>query len=186
LEVGHGAQTQESFGAPGEDHVTGRASNEATVLGWLPPDVSGDWPSPETHQGIVDRRKDLYDAMQRLESSVARASGQDDWAVVVADALQIMHDALQRHVIEIEADNGLFAEVVGRAPGLASDVAILRNDHEDLLFSCREAGELVANWSAPAEIRRKVLGLLGRLAIHRQRGAELLFDAYNVDLGAGD
>jgi hypothetical protein len=185
-ELDHAAQRQESFRAPGDHHLTGQARDEATVSGWLPPDDSGDWPSPETQEVIVNRRQDLYDAMQRLESSVARASGQDDWAVVVGDALEVMHDALQRHVIETEADDGLFAEVVGRAPNLASDVATLRKDHEDLLFSCRTANELVANWSAPAEIRRKILALLGRLAIHRQRGAELLFDTYNVDLAAGD
>lgn len=185
-ELEEAAQGQELFRAPGADLLIGQARDEATASGWLPPDVSGDWPSPETHQGIVNRRQDLYDAMQRLESSVAQASGQHDWAVVVGDTLNVMHDALQRHVIEIEADDGLFAEVVGRAPNLASDVATLRKDHEDLLFSCRAVSELVANWSAPAEIRRKVLALLGRLAIHRQRGAELLFDTYNVDLAAGD
>ncbi|HJQ76467.1 MAG TPA: hypothetical protein VJ948_04300 [Acidimicrobiia bacterium] len=180
------AQGQELLRASGADLSIGQTREEATVSGWLPPDVSGEWPSPETHQGIVDRRQDLYDAMQRLESSVARASGQDDWAVVVGHALKVMLDALQRHVIETEADDGLLAEVVDRAPNLAPDVATFRKDHDDLLHSCRAASELVANQSAPAEIRRKVLSLLGRLAIHRQRGAELLFDAYNVDLAAGD
>lgn len=180
------AQGQELLRASGADLSIGQTREEATVSGWLPPDVSGEWPSPETHQGIVDRRQDLYDAMQRLESSVARASGQDDWAVVVGHALKVMLDALQRHVIETEADDGLLAEVVDRAPNLAPDVATFRKDHDDLLHSCRAASELVTNRSAPAEIRRKVLSLLGRLAIHRQRGAELLFDAYNVDLAAGD
>jgi hypothetical protein len=28
-----------------------------------------------------------------------------------------------------------------------------------------------------------VIGLLGRLTIHRQKGADLVYDAYNVDIG---
>lgn len=149
-------------------------------------DVEGEWPSVETKREISSRRQELYDAMRQLEWSVAGASGRDGWANEVEKALTALHAALQRHVLEIEAEDGLFADVIGRAPHLAPEVAILRKDHEDLLVSCRLASSLVADWASPSEIRRKVLGILGRLAIHRQRGAELLFDTYNVDLAVGD
>jgi hypothetical protein len=38
----------------------------------------------------------------------------------------------------------------------------------------------------PTLVRRRVTSLLGRLAMHRQLGSELVFDAYNVDIGDGD
>jgi hypothetical protein len=38
----------------------------------------------------------------------------------------------------------------------------------------------------PATLRRKIIGILGRLAIHRQRGSELLFDTYDVDIAAAN
>ena len=139
-------------------------------------DVEGEWPSVETKREISSRRQELYDAMRQLEWSVAGASGRDGWANEVEKALTALHAALQRHVLEIEAEDGLFADVIGRAPHLAPEVAILR----------KLASSLVADWASPSEIRRKVLGILGRLAIHRQRGAELLFDTYNVDLAVGD
>lgn len=159
------------------------SNQRAEVYG---PDVEVEWPSAETKRGISSRRQELYDAMQKLESRIARASGRDRWADEVNDAVTALHTALQHHVLEIEAEDGLFVDVIRHAPHLAPEIESLRRDHEDLLVSCRMASGLIADWAAPAEIRRKVLGILGRLAIHRQQGAELLFDAYNVDLTAGD
>ena len=152
---------------------------------WLPAGADSDGPSAETRHQIVSRRQDLYDAMQALESSVARASGQTDWFIAVDLALCNLEAALDRHVSEIEAPDGLFDEVIDRAPHLASDVQRLRQDHDELLASCRSASYLLSQLS-PEELRRKVLGMLGRLAIHGQRGSELLFDTYNVDLAAAN
>jgi hypothetical protein len=36
------------------------------------------------------------------------------------------------------------------------------------------------------QVRRRVIALLGRLAIHRQRGSDLVYEAYNVDITAAD
>jgi hypothetical protein len=35
-------------------------------------------------------------------------------------------------------------------------------------------------------MRRRILRILGLLSMHRQDGAELLFDTHNLDLAAGD
>lgn len=180
------AQGHDLFRAPGADLQIEQAEDQAVASGWLPPDTVYMWPSTETHRLIDERRQRLYDAMRRLETSVARASGQGDWAKTVKDALVNLSSALKAHVEEIEAPNGLFAEVIDMAPHLSSDVEQLRREHQDLVSSCRATFDLVSRTATAAEVRRKVLGLLGKLAIHRQRGAELLFDAYNVDLTAGD
>jgi hypothetical protein len=184
-ELEEGAQGHQLFRAPGNELQLEQAREQAEASGWLPPDVIYEWPSPQTHRQIVDRRQDLYDALRRLELSVARATGQEDWLDTVDGALSNLEIALERHVREIEAPDGLFDEVIERAPHLASDVQRLRDEHDDLLIACRAVRELDEEVPT-AEVRRKVLGLLGRLAIHRQRGAELLFDTYNVDLAAAN
>ncbi len=180
------AQGHDLFRAPGQELLLGQARDQASASGWLPAEVAGDWPSAETYRGIVARRQDLYDAMRRVEASAARASGLDDWAEAVGAALVILQTALERHVAETEADDGLFAEVIERAPHLTSRVEALRKEHVDLLSSCRTAFDLVSGESDVAQVRRRVLGILGTLIRHRQRGSELLFDTYNVDLAAGN
>ena len=186
-ELEEAAEGTEFFRTPGGDLQVEDARDQAEAAGWLPPDVVYDWPSVDTHRQVIIRRQDLYNAMRGLEASAARATGQDDWADGVRDALTVLDSALQSHVAEIEGPNGLFAEVIDRAPQLKPDVDMLRLEHRDLVTGCRNALEAVGSAEVDARaVRRKVLSILGRLTIHRQRGAELLFDAYNVDLAAAD
>ena len=78
-------------------------------------------------------------------------------------------------------------DVVDQAPRLENDVDLLRKEHRGLLGECERLMSLTgAATTDVAEIRRAVLILLGRLVEHRQRGAELLYDAYTLDLGDGD
>lgn len=126
--------------------------------------------------------------MQDLEASAARASGQPDWEMKVREALTNLMTSLEQHVAEIEAPTGLFTEVIDVAPHLSSAVDSLRTEHQEMLEACGSALEAISgDGSGQAnEIRRQVLLLLGILAVHRQTGAELLYDTYNVDLATGD
>jgi hypothetical protein len=162
--------------------------DHSVASGWLPAKILGEWPSFDTRQLIIKRRKSLYEAMQGLEAAGARASGQSDWMEKVTDALSVLSSALDRHVEEIEAEDGLFAEVLDRAPRMRAMVDTLRDDHDDLRASCRSALETARSNPdiKPRVMRRKIMAILGRLSMHRQDGAELLFDTHNVDLAAGD
>lgn len=125
--------------------------------------------------------------MRTLEAASARASGQDDWADLIEQACLKLAKALDAHVAETDAPDGLFASVIDEAPRLSAAVAELRADHEDLQEACaRLLTYARSDETVAAEMRRRVLVILGRLARHRQDGAELLFDAYNVDVAAGD
>lgn len=168
-------------GEPGEP-------DRSVASGWLPAEILGEWPSLDTRSLIIERRKSLYEAMQGLEAAAARASGQPDWIEKVTESLTALSMALDRHVAEIEADDGLFAEVLDRAPRMRPIVDTLRDDHHHLKAACRSALETArANPDIkPRVMRRKILAILGRLSMHRQDGAELLFDTHNVDLAAGD
>ena len=186
-ELEEAAEGTEFYRTPGGDLQIEDARDQAEAAGWLPSDVIYDWPSVDTHQEIINRRQDLYEAMRRLEASSARASGLDDWVDGIRDALNNLESALQRHVSEIERPDGLFDEVIERAPHLESDVEGLRREHRDLLTACHEALAIAGGPAVDARaLRRKVMTTLARLATHRQRGSELLFDTYNVDLAAGD
>lgn len=180
------AQGQDLFRAPGGGEMIEHARDQAEASGWLPLDLVYDWPPVDTRQLIVTRRQDLYDAMRALEASAARASGQPDWVEVVRNALDDLESCLARHVAEIESPDGLFAEVLDRAPHLAPVVDSLRREHEEIEGKCRMALEMTDEVPDPGQIRRTILDLLGLLAVHRQTGAELLFDAYNVDLAGGE
>jgi hypothetical protein len=182
------AQGQELYRAPGRHVLLDQAKEGAEAAGWLPSEVADEWPQVVTRRQITERRIDLYDAMQRLEAAGARAIGRPRWAEDMREALENLDRALQRHVTEIETNGGLFSEVLTQAPHLAPVIEDLREEHEELIRRCRAALEIVDVWGrdAGSDLRRRVLGILGRLALHRQNGAELLYDAFNVDLATGD
>ena len=156
--------------------------------GWLPAKVMGEWPSFDTRQLIMKRRKSLYEAMQSLEAAAARASGQPDWMEKVQESLAALLAAINRHIEEIESDDGLFADVLERAPRMRPLVESLREDHDEIKEACRAALDLARDKpdTRPKAMRRRIMRILGRLSMHRQDGAELLFDTHNLDLAAGD
>lgn len=178
------AQGHDLFRAPGRALMFDEAREAAEEARWLPAQVTQNWPAVDTRQQITERRIDLYEAMQRLEAANSRAAGQPGWVDDVRQALENLDRALDRHVAEIEADGGLFSEVLTKTPHLAHAIEDLREEHDDLVEGCRAALAAVDN-AETGRLRRKVLALLGRIAVHRQSGAELLYDAYNVDLSGG-
>ena len=181
------AQGQDLFEAPGGDRLLAKARDQAEASGWLPPEVAENWAVDDQRALIVDRRRRLYDAMRQLESSAARASGQADWLELVSAATTDLREALQDHVEQTEGDRGFLDDLVEQAPRLAADAGMLRQEHRALVNDCARLTSLIR--SDPDDvgaIRKAVLVLLGRLVEHRQRGAELLYDAYNIELGDGD
>jgi hypothetical protein len=183
-ELEEAAQGHELFKAPGRDLLIDQAREQAMASGWLGPESVR--ASAETRRQISTGRQDLYDAMRLLETSVGRDSALDDWSDEVAEALKILYDALERHVLAVEAADGLFAAVIEHGPHLLPDVEALRKEHEELLLSCRSTMDTVSGEADVSEMRQRALGMLGRLATHRHRGFELMFDTYNVDLAAGN
>jgi hypothetical protein len=178
------AQGQDLYRAPGRTQFAIDELEQAGAPEWI---VGGsvEFPSPETRDGVVSRRQELYDAMRLLERAVARPSGLADWRIDIEAALHDLRSALSEHVAQVEGSGGLFEQVLGHSPHLASEIDSLRRDHRELLETCNQALSMSADWD-PLVLRRRVNMLLARLALHRQQGAELLFDAYNVDLAAGN
>ena len=183
-EAEESAQGQDLYRAPGRRQFAIEEVEQSEAPGWI---VEGSvaFPSPETRDGVVNRRQELYDAMRRLERAVARPSGLADWRIDIESALHDLQSSLGEHVTQVEGAGGLFEQVLDHSPHLASEIDSLRRDHQGLVEACHQSLSMAADWES-LTLRRRVNVLLARLALHRQQGAELLFDAYNVDLAAGN
>ncbi len=113
------------------------------------------------------------------------------WAEQVGLGLASVKTALEAHIDEVDGPEGLLAEIVRRAPGLQPACHELTEEHSVLRESMGRAeqdliGAIQGGPDGRARLRRRVVALLGRLTLHRQAGADLVYDAYNIDIAAMD
>ena len=111
----------------------------------------------------------------------------------VRDSLDAVHDVWTRHIVETEAPGAFLDELVTEAPRLATPASRLRREHSDILATIVRAEkrlvtpetdvDLYVAWAE--DLRVELTALLAALARHRQRGADLVYEAYAVDLGGG-
>ena len=140
------------------------------------------------------RRAGLKAAMSGLELALASpAPNRVEWLIGVRDALHAVHDVWTRHIVETEAPGAFLDELVSEAPRLSSATTRLRRDHSDILAAIVRGEKRVAT---PPEVdaeyeawveetRSELTTLCAALARHRQRGADLVYEAYDVDIGGG-
>ena len=93
--------------------------------------------------------------------------------------------ALEDHIAESESHDGLLQQIDEYAPRLSRSVQGLRNDHVELAASTRDLVAQIEGSASSLSLRRGVLKLLGRFALHRHHGADLVYEAYGVDIGGG-
>jgi hypothetical protein len=140
------------------------------------------------------RRAGLKAALSRLELALAAPfANRAEWVMHVRDALDAVHDVWTRHIVETEAPGAFLDELVTEAPRLATPASRLRREHSDILTTIVAGQERLS--APPAEddgymvwaeeLRVELTSLLAALARHRQRGADLVYEAYAVDLGGG-
>lgn len=133
------------------------------------------------------RRRALGDALVALEAAASGPLVAGDWRRHVRHALDDLAEALVAHRAEVERAGGILEEVMERAPRLARDVAWFREDHERLVA---RVGELRRSLDDPARdphrLREELTLFLADLVRHRQRGSDLVYEAYMVDIGGFD
>lgn len=99
-------------------------------------------------------------------------------------AIHRLRDELAEHIVAVEGPDGLYARLVADAPRLTRPVAGLVADHHDLLARTDAlTRRLDQPGSDVAAARRDASELLDALWRHRQRGADLVYEAYQTDLG---
>ena len=137
------------------------------------------------------RRQTLHDAIVQLEMAISSpAAGRaPDWATQVTKAVVGVRDAFEQHVIVTERPGGLYEEIMERAPRLAGTVKRLQDEHPTITESVAalverlESGEVESDTWPPDNARNDLQRLIGAVVRHRQKGADLVWEAYNVDIG---
>ena len=149
---------------------------------------------PDVIEGVRSRRAGLRAAMSSVERALAAPAPQrvDEWRRGVREALASLHDVWTRHVVETEAPGAFLDELVEESPRLSTPASRLRREHNEILAAINRAEKALDSVLLEGEherfvdaLRADLTELLCALAHHRQRGADLIFAAYDVDIGGG-
>jgi hypothetical protein len=134
------------------------------------------------------RRAELRETLNLLEAALAApARGREMiWGEAVHAALVMLADDFNAHVEVTEGPGGLHQAILAGDLRLANAVDALTAQHGQI--SAEIAG-LVADSQAPVtsedmeDLRERSTSLLGQIIRHRQRGADLIYEAYATDVG---
>lgn len=152
-------------------------------------------PSVPTHSSELDavrlRRAELREALDGLERALAApAAGRaGDWGKSVQAAVAEIADDWQTHVSLTEAPGGLHPSIRAASARLIHAVDSLTAEHGEI---AAEVAELVILTDGEVDgadvdgIRDSATRLLGHIIKHRQRGADLVYEAYSLDIGGVD
>ena len=137
-------------------------------------------------EGVKARRAGLHSALVDLEHMIAAAAPgrEEQWGQGVRGALDRITQEFAEHVSATEGADGLFEQVRRRAPRLDHHCQRLTEDHARITAELTTA--IAALDTDVTGAREAVLSLLAHLARHRQLGADLVYEAYAVDLGGSD
>jgi hypothetical protein len=136
------------------------------------------------------RRIKLHTELVELEQTLAAPTpGRvKEWTLDVADRMRSVREAFDEHIFVTEKPEGLYEEIMSMSPRLAGKIKRLDEEHPVVLA---EIDEILGKLDAldtqdiwPPEVARDDINkVLGRIVRHRQRGADLVWEAYNLDIG---
>jgi ATP phosphoribosyltransferase regulatory subunit HisZ len=135
------------------------------------------------------RRAELLAAITALERALAAPAGDPVWAARVQARTDQLASAFDDHVSATEGPDGMYAEILRTAPRLRFGVDRLATEHDDIRVAISSLDKLIDDLTEPDDvgrIRDEGVALLARLVRHRQRGADLVFEAYAQDIGGCD
>jgi hypothetical protein len=142
-------------------------------------------------QQAWQRRKTLHDSLVHLEEALSSpAAGRiPDWTNTVDKEMHEVEAAFEQHVAVTEQPDGLYDEILERAPRLSGNVQRLRDEHPEIKEGIRHMlarleHEEIGSQDWPLDQARDDLQrFIGTVIRHRQKGADLVWEAYNVDIG---
>jgi hypothetical protein len=111
------------------------------------------------------------------------------WGEAVHASLVMIADDFGAHVEVTEGPGGLHQAILAGDLRLANAVQALTAEHEQI---AGEIASLVADSAPPVgeedvdDLRERGTALFGHISRHRQRGADLIYEAYQSDVGGGD
>lgn len=148
---------------------------------------------------------EVYESATTPRRALEKAKGQrlslrraiDDFEDVLAaapasEAAERLRSSLEHlkvvfavHVEVTEAPGGLYEEILEIAPRLANRILRLKREHRAITGSIQSAlDELPGDDSPPdRELHALLEQLFTMLSRHRTRGLDLVYEAYQVDIG---
>ncbi len=136
--------------------------------------------------GVVRQRSQLGQAMQQVEMAAAAPAAKKSWIPDLTTNLRQLEVAFNQHMIDVQSPYGLLHQIVDQAPRLQRAVESSKEEHAQVARLIREALEFATEKDAADRvdaIREATMEALLALARHRQKGADLIYDAYDVDIG---
>ena len=141
-------------------------------------------------QRMRAHRAELRESVAAVDEALASPiSRRDVWLERVHAALaELAHD-FQVHIELTEGEGGLYQDVRRSAPRLSGRVRRLTDEHrryaehlESLLARFDNGGAL----DDLSDLREEITALMGQFVRHRQTGSDLVFEAYEVDIGGSE
>lgn len=136
---------------------------------------------------VKRRRSELKSAMSALDAALAGLgeSAVGQWVTDVRAAVARLVVAFEQHVRLHEGPESFHAEVLRAQPHLASRISRLQRDHVKLRSSLDRLVADVedAGTEAVDDVRLAAREVLHQFDVHRRRGAALVWEAFNYDLG---
>lgn len=131
-------------------------------------------------------REKFYDRVLALGRAIAAPVGTGTrWRDRVDRAIRQLALALEEHVSETEGPQGLLREIGDEAPRLWREVDALRAEHGVLADECTRLLDRLDAGASALSLRKGAHGLIKRFEEHRHRGADLVYEAFGVDVGGG-
>jgi len=138
-------------------------------------------------EALRRQRAELRESISALELALAGPAPGDHvrWAERVHVALVELSADFREHIDVTEGDDGLYVDILVTAPRLAEAVARLTREHAQIadLIDDLLARSLTPESMDLDKVRGLGTTLLGSLVSHRQRGADLVYEAYEFDVG---
>ena len=120
-------------------------------------------------------------AVRGLARTVAMPPAGPNWTSKIVAGLAALREEMRAHVRDTEGPSGTYAKVLRDAPRLAPGIQALVDDHRAILAALEA--------TPPAEpvdvdrLRAWADEIVEDISSHRQRGANLIYEAYLTDLG---
>lgn len=138
-------------------------------------------------EAAARRRREVREALVSVEEAISSPAVEPGlWQARVRTALADMDEAFEHHVRETEHAGGLYDEMERIAPHLSGKARRLRDEHPIVRASIaaeRARMEVALPGEAIDGVREELQRLLGRIVRHRQHGADLVWEAYAIDIG---
>ena len=138
---------------------------------------------------IRQRRAALVGTCSALEAALSAPVASARWPEGLGNALATLRATFDEHVTETESAGGTIEQLRERAPRLSDRIDKLVDQHVTIAADVERLMDRLDHIPAErtadenADIREQAFELLAAIVRHRQLGADLLYEAYDVDVG---